>query len=221
MNKSIRSTKQFLSDKAKGQKAEKEFIDRIALLGGSACSIGSIPDRGDPIPRFSQPDANTENGFSYFVSPDIVFWLPNQPKGFASLAQIKVKKVQHGTPKKWPYILLDEKELHRMNVASRFYDVILVVHLPELEGTFHEWIQVSIEKLSPDHTTLIKRTILDKPTFLLPLTLFEPLHQLRKKVYEPANADTEPTGPAVRNADNCSDTSPAPETLSGSPGSRY
>ena len=192
MNKSIRSTKQFLSDKAKGQKAEKEFIDRIALLGGSACSIGSIPNRGDPTPRFSQPDANTENGFSYFVSPDIVFWLPNQPKGFASLAQIKVKKVQHGTPKNWPYILLDEKELHRMNVARKFYDVILVINLPELANTFHEWMFIDIDDLKEEKTTLIKRQILDKPTFLLPLSLFKPLYQLRKKTYEPANNDYEP-----------------------------
>jgi len=192
MNNNVRTTKQFLSDKAKGQKAEKEFIDRIALLGGSACSIGSIPNRGDPTPRFSQPDANMENGFSYFVSPDIVFWLPNQPKGFASLAQIKVKKVQHGTPKNWPHILLDEKELHRMNVARKFYDVILVINLPELANTFHEWMFINIDDLKEEKTTLIKRQILNKPTFLLPLSLFEPLYQLRKKIYEPANNDYEP-----------------------------
>lgn len=191
MNKSVRSTNQFLSDKSKGQKAEKEFMERIALMGGSACSIGSIPNMGDPTPRFSQPDANTENGFSYFVSPDIVFWLPNQPKGFASLAQIKIKKVHRGTPKNWPYILLDEKELHRLNTARKFYDVILVINLPELADTFNEWMFINIDDLKEEKTTLIKRRILDKPTFLLPLSLFKPLYQLRKKIHEPTNNDHE------------------------------
>ena len=197
-----RTTQQFLSDKAKGQRTEKEFMDRMALLGGSAISLGTVPSRADPTPRFSRPDNKTDDGFSYSVSPDIVFTLPNQPSGFTSLAQVKVKKIQTGSSKEEPYILLDEKELHRMNEAARFFDVIFVANLPELKGTFHEWLFVSVDDLTPENTTLIKRQIMDKPTFLLPLTLFQPIYQLRKKVYEPANANAAPTASAIRNGDN-------------------
>jgi hypothetical protein len=197
-----RTTQKFLSDKAKGQRTEKEFMDRIALMGGSAISLGTVPTRADPTPRFSKPDNKTDDGFSYSVSPDIVFTLPNQPSGFTSLAQVKVKKIQTGSSKEEPYILLDEKELHRMNEANRFFDIIFVVHLPELKDTFHEWLFVSVGDLKPETTTLIKRQIMGKPTFLLPLTLFQPIYQLRKKVYEPANADVAPTATTTRNGDN-------------------
>ena len=82
-----RTNTDFLAAKAKGQKAEKEFMERIALMGGTASSLGTVPTLSDPTPRFSRPHPTNENGYCFSVSPDILFTLPNQPSGFASLAQ--------------------------------------------------------------------------------------------------------------------------------------
>ena len=128
-----RTYEQFFEAKAKGQKAEKTFMEMIALMGGTASSLGAVPTRTDPTPRFTRPHASNENGFCYFVSPDILFTLPYQPRGFASLAQVKIKKVQREPSKDWLYVYLDEAEPHRMNTATQFYDVFFIIYLPELE----------------------------------------------------------------------------------------
>ena len=91
---------------------------------------------------------------------------------------------------------LDEAELHRMNVASQFYDVFFVIHLPDLEGIegFHSWMWLNIDQLKPERAMLIKRRVCDKPPFLLPLNLFQPLSEITKRnLNEPANTNTAST----------------------------
>ena len=209
MSNFTRTSEQFLAAKAKGQKAEKAFIDLIAVMGGAASALGTIPAHGDQTPRFSHPHATNEKGYWYSVSPDIVFTLPNQPKGFASLAQIKIKKLQSDPSKGWFYVYLDEAELHRMKFAAQFYDVFFIINIPELDGIkgFSEWMWVNVEDLQKDQTTLIRRTICDKPTFLLPLNLFKPLSEITKrKLNEPANSNAIPTTPTARKGDHLSRT---------------
>ena len=191
-----RKNTDFLAAKAKGQKAEKEFMELIALMGGTASSLGTIPTLSDPTPRFSRPDSTNENGICFSVSPDILFTLPKQPRGLASLAQVKVKKLQKEPSKQWLFVYLDEKELQRMNVAAQFYDVFFVIHVPELEDLegFSSWMWLNTDNLRKDMTTLIKRTVWDKPTFLLPLNLFQPLSEITKRTLdEPSNTNAPPT----------------------------
>ena len=200
MSNYTRTSEQFLAAKAKGQKAEKAFIDLIAVMGGTASSLGTIPAHGDQTPRFSHPHATNEKGYWYSVSPDILFTLPNQPKGFASLAQIKIKKLQSDPSKGWLFIYLDEAELHRMNVAAQFYDVFFVINISELENMegFNDWMWLNVDDLHESSATLIKRQVSNKPTFLLPLNLFKPLSEITKrKLNEPANNNTIPTTPAA------------------------
>ena len=175
-----RKTKEFLIDKMKGQQSEKQFMEYIAVTGGTAHSIGTIPGNSDQTPRFTRPNASTEKGYCFSVSPDIIFTLPNQPRGFASLAQVKLRKVYQEPSKQWLYVYLDEKELHRMNVANMFYHVIFVAHMPELAGVsgFHEWMWLSVDQLKESKTRLLKRNVCGTPTFLLPLENFQPLHKL-------------------------------------------
>ena len=193
MTISSRTTAQFLSAKAKGQKAEKTFMEMIALLGGTASSLGTVPTEADPTPRFTRPHNCNENGFCYSVSPDILFTLPDQPRGFASLAQVKVKKLMREPSKEWLFVYLDEKELHRMNVAAQFYDVFFIINLPELENVngFHSWMWLNTLDLKKSTTTLFKRNVWEKPTFLIPLNLFRPLPEIVKRTLnEPANSNT-------------------------------
>ena len=195
MSYTTRTNSDFLAAKSKGQRAEKVFMELIALMGGTASSIGTVPTSSDPTPRFSRPHTTNENGFCYSVSPDIVFTLPNQPRGFVSLAQVKVKKLQRERSKQWLFVYLDEKELHRMNVVAQFYDVFFVIHVPELEDIdgFSSWMWLNVDDLSKDATSLIKRTVSETMTFLLPLNLFRPLSEITKRTLdEPANSNTEP-----------------------------
>ena len=200
MSYTNRSNADFLVSKAKGQKAEKEYIELIALMGGTASSLGTVPTSSDPTPRFSRPHETNENGFCYSVSPDILFTLPNQPRGFASLAQVKVKKLQREASKQWLFVYLDEKELYRMNLAAQFYDVFFVIHVPELERIegFSSWMWLNTDDLRRNKTNLIKRTVVGTETFLLPLNLFQPISDITKrKVNEPANTNTSPTTSTV------------------------
>jgi len=196
MSYTNRSNADFLASKAKGQKAEKEYIELIALMGGTASSLGTVPTSSDPTPRFIRPHATNENGFCYSVSPDILFTLPNQPRGFASLAQVKVKKLQREASKQWLFVYLDEKELHRMNLAAQFYDVFFVIHIPELERIegFSSWMWLNTDDLRRNKTNLIKRTVVGTETFLLPLNLFQPLSEITKRTLdEPSNINAPPT----------------------------
>ena len=175
-------------------------MELIALMGGTASSLGTVPTDTDPTPRFTRPHSTNENGFCYSVSPDILFTLPDQPRGFASLAQVKIKKVQREPSKEWLYVYLDEKELHRMNVASQFYDVFFIINLPELNGIdgFHDWMWLNVAQIKPERATLIKRRICDKPTFLLPLNIFQPLSEMTKRTLnEPANTNAASTTPTT------------------------
>jgi len=182
-----RSPEDFQKALAKGKEAEKTFIDRIALMGGSASSLGTIPANNDKTPRFSRPHPTNENGFAYSVSPDVLFTLPNQQKGSASLAQIKVKK-HYSEPNKYIYVNLDEKELHRMNEAASFYNVLFVINIPELEGYseqgFHDWMWLNVDDLNEDKTPLIKRMLGGKKTYQLPLDLFKPLTELTERTVQ-------------------------------------
>jgi hypothetical protein len=108
---------------------------------------------------------------------------------------VKFKKLQREPSKQWLFFYLDEKELHRMNVAAQFYDVFFVIHIPELEGIegFSSWMWLNVDELHKDTTTLIKRTVWETPTFLLPLNLFQPISEITKRTLdEPANSNTEP-----------------------------
>ena len=75
-----RTSEQFFEAKAKGQKAEKTFMEMITLIGGNASTLGTVPTRTDPTSRFTRPHASNENGFCYSVSPDILFTLPDQSR---------------------------------------------------------------------------------------------------------------------------------------------
>lgn len=188
-----RTQAQFNADKAKGQKAEKAFMDLIALMGGTAYYIGKVPGQFDEAPRFSRPHPVAEEGFRYSVAPDIAFSLPDRPRGFSCLAQIKVKKLQIESGQGQQHILLDEKELHRMREAHQFYDVFFVIHLPQFSDVpgQYDWAWISVEDLLS--TNLIKRQIQHKPTFLVPFHLFKPIAQLNRWTpNEPANSNTAP-----------------------------
>ena len=182
MSYTTRTNSDFLAAKAKGQKAEKEFMELIALMGGTASSLGTVPTSSDPTPRFSRSHPTNENGYCFSVSPDALFTLPNQPRGFASLAQVKVKKLQREPSKQWLFFYLDEKELHRMNVAAQFFDVFFVIKCSALEDIdgFSSWMQLNVDDLREDATSLIKRTVSGTQTFLLPLNLFKPYPKSQK-----------------------------------------
>lgn len=189
-----RTTAQFNADKSKGQKAEKTFMELIALMGGTAYYIGKVPGQFDEAPRFSRPHPVAEEGFCYSVAPDIAFSLPDRPRGFSCLAQVKVKKVGYENGQAKQHILLDEKELHRMRVAHQFYDVFFVIHLPQFSEFPDQidWAWIGVEELL--NTNLVKRQIQNKPTFLIPFHLFKPLSQLNRWIpNEPANSNTAPT----------------------------
>jgi len=190
-----RTNAQFLSDKAKGQKAEKAFMELVAAMGGTAQSLGTVPGVADQTPRFSRPHNTSETGYCFSVSPDVLFTLPDQPKGFAALAQIKVRKLYHERSKGWLHIFLDESELHRMNVANQFYDVFFVIHLPELTSVdgFHDWMWISVDSMKEQENPLIKRKIRGKPTFLVPLNFFYPLSDIKRKSHNAiANSNSTP-----------------------------
>ena len=190
-----RTNTDFLAAKAKGQKAEKEFMELIALMGGTASSLGTVPTLSDPTPRFSRPHPTNENGYCFSVSPDILFTLPDWERGFASLAQVKIKKLQREPSKQWLFFYLDEKELHRMNVAAQFFDVFFVIKCSELEDIdgFSSWMQLNVDDLRKDATSLIKRTVNGTQTFLLPLNLFKPLSEITKRTLdEPSNTNAPP-----------------------------
>ena len=186
----------FETRKAKGQEAENIFMELIALMGGTAHPIGPVPGSRRSTPRFPCPAANDERGFTYAVCPDFVFSLPDQPKGMASFAQVKMKQLQTDSSKGWLYVFLDEKELHRMNTAARFSEVFFVIQIPELAEIdgFHEWMVVNVDDLQEERTSLLKRHIAGKPTFVLPLDLFQPLSDLKKRpLNEPAITTAPPT----------------------------
>ena len=87
-----------------------------------------------------------------------------------------------------------------MNVASQFYDVFIVIHLLDKEGVegFHSWMWLNIDQLKPERAMLIKRRVCDKPTFLLPLNLFQPLSEITKRTLnEPADTNVASANPAV------------------------
>jgi len=195
MSYTTRTNSDFLAAKSKGQRAEKVFMELIALMGGTASSIGTVPTSSDSTPRFSRPHATNENGYCFSVSPDSLFTLPNQPRGFASLAQVKVKKLQIEPSKQRLFVYLDEKELHRMNVATQFFHVFFVIKCSELENIdgFSSWMWLNVDDLRKGATSLLKRTVSGTQTFLLPLNLFKPLSEITKRMLdEPANSNTEP-----------------------------
>ena len=59
-----RTSEQFFEAKAKGQKAEKTFMKMIALIGGSVFSLGTVPTKIDPTPRFIGLTLVTKTGFA-------------------------------------------------------------------------------------------------------------------------------------------------------------
>lgn len=183
----------FQSRKKIGQSVEREFIELIAVMGGTAQALATVPAHSDPTPRFCRPHSTSENGFHYSVSPDIVFTLPDQPRGFASLAQVKKKKVYSERSKGWLFVYLDQKELDRMKMAAGFYDVFFVIHTPDLteQPDFSDWLWLNVDDLK--QIELIRRTVSGKKVFLLPLNLFQPLSTLKKEpLNEPANHDPAP-----------------------------
>jgi len=195
MFNNTRTSAEFHSDKAKGEASERLFIDLIGVMGGAAAATGTIPGLIGQTPKFCRPQPAAEEGFSYTVSPDIFFTLPNMPRGFASFAQVKLKKLQKVPSKGELFVWLDEKELNRMNVASKWFDVFFVIHVPELAAVegFTEWLWVNVDDLKETHTTLIKRTVCEKPTFKLPLSLFQPLSEITKRsLNEPTNTNAKP-----------------------------
>lgn len=194
----------FHERKAKGQNSERLFMMHIACMGGAAQSLGTVPGHSDPTPRFCRPSSMAEEGFHYSVSPDIVFTLPGQPRGFASLAQVKLKKIYSEQSKGWLFVYLDEPEMYRMKIASQFFDVFFVIHTPEIADVdgFGEWLWVKFDDLSS--TELYRRRMPNgKKAFVLPLNLFRPLSELVKEsLHEPANIDAPPADRCVRKNDD-------------------
>jgi hypothetical protein len=176
-----------------GQHFENELAEIFAVWGGSAMFVVAAPGMGD-TPRFTAPHPTHEGGTGAYVAPDLLFTLPHQPRA-AFLAQLKKKKPQIDPGKGEISFLLDEKELHRMNTASVYHKVFFVIYSPEMAnvGGYGPWIYVDVDDLREERNPLIKRTILQKPTFILPLTLFKSIHELRNTAIEPANTNAPPT----------------------------
>lgn len=211
----------FHERKARGQQSERLFMMHIACMGGAAQSLGTVPGHGDPTPRFCRPSSMAEEGFHYSVSPDIVFTLPGQPRGFASLAQVKLKKIYSDRSKGWLFVYLDEAEMYRMKVASQFFDIFFVIHAPEVAEVdgFGEWLWINFDDLRD--TELYRRSSSGKKVFVLPLNLFRPLSELAKDpLHEPANIDAPPADRCVRkNADLRGDENlPEPSQTGATPG---
>ena len=193
--KQSRTRKEFLIDKTKGQTAERQFMELIAAMGGTAQALGTVPGLTGSTPKYSRPHENSETGYCFSVSPDIVITLPNQPKGFAAFAQVKIRKIYRERTKGLLYVFLDETELHRMNVANQFYDVYFVIYAPELTGinNFHDWMWIGVDQLHESINPLIKRKINGKPTFLVPLNIFHPMQEItRKAMNATANSNSCP-----------------------------
>jgi len=181
-------------------------MEMIALISGTASSSGTVPTMTDPTARFTRPHASNENGSYDSVSLDILFTPLINLRALHHWLRWRSKKVQREPSKDWLYVYLDEAELHRMNVASRFYDVFFVIHLPDLEGIegFHSWMWLNIDQLKPKRAMLIKRRVCDKPPFLLPLNLFQPLSEITKRnLNEPANTNTASTTLAAWKKHHC------------------
>lgn len=190
-----RTNSDFLTAKKIGQAAEREFMDIIALMGGTASALGTVPTMGDQTPRFSRPHPNVEDGFCYSVSPDILFTLPNEQRGQANLAQVKVKKLQSEANKGFLFVYLDESELHRMNIAAKFYNVYFVINVPNLENVenYDSWLWLNIDEIHESKIKLLKRRISQKPTFLIPLKLFKPISNLASATTDVADKFNFPT----------------------------
>ncbi|NYI29063.1 hypothetical protein [Sulfitobacter geojensis] len=182
---------QFPKRKLTGDETEYLFMEKIAEeFGGAAQSTISLEEGN--APKFAHPSIIDDAGPRYSVSPDFVFYLPHYPKGFTTQAQVKRKKV-YG-PSDEPFIYLDEKELHRLNRAADYFDLLFVIHLPDAantDGSVAEWLWVDAEDLKA--TRLHQRTVARKKTFLIPLTLFKPFTALSERIpYVPANTNTPP-----------------------------
>ena len=177
--------------KAKGDDAERIFMEKVALLGGTAHVMGCVPGDPNSAPRYCHPDQQDEDGFYYSVSPDIAFDLPNMEGDKIAVAQVKVKALQTRPHREEAFVYLDVQEHARMRKAHRHYDVHFVIYLPELEGQpeLSPWQWVNFRDLTEDRVNLLKRTVCEKPTYLLPLHLFRPLADLGRT---PANAIAAP-----------------------------
>ncbi len=191
----IMTNRNFQRRLAIGKHFENELAEIFALWGGSAMFVVAAPGMGD-TPRFTGPHPTHEGGSADYVAPDLLFTLPNQSRA-ACLAQVKRKTPQIDPKKGEISFLLDEKELYRMQLAALFHKVFFVIHSPELEHLegYGSWIYVDVDDLREERNCLIRKIILAKPTFILPLPLFKPLIELRKVPIErrPANTDAPPT----------------------------
>ena len=188
---------QFPKRKLTGDESEYLFMEKIAEEVGGAAQPTISLEEGN-APKFAHPSTFDDGGPRYSVSPDIVIYLPHYPKGFTTHVQVKRKKV-YGTANK-PVIYLDEKELHRLNRASEYFDLLFVIHLPDAAnaiGSPEEWLWVDADDLKT--TRLHQRTVAKKKTFLIPLTLFKPFTALSERIpYVPANTNTPPANERPR-----------------------
>lgn len=184
-----RTESEFLRDQKKGDYAELDFAIQIATMGGTAEKIGKIdnllhPQR-KPGPRIVGP-AENESGFRTFKAPDFNISLPQLPYGSSIYAEVKLKSLQAEEKKQMAFVYLDEAEKHAMERASSFKPTIFVIRCPDLEALdgYCEWMWVDIRDLEKDRISLLKRTVNDKPTFLLPIDLFQPLSTLPSKEFD-------------------------------------
>ena len=184
-----RTEKEFLRDRKKGDYAELDFAIQIAAMGGTAEKIGRIENllhpSGKPGPRIVGP-ADNESGFRTFKAPDFNVSLPQLPYGSSIYAEVKLKSLHAEEKNQMAFVYLDEAEKHAMERASAFKPTIFVIRCPDLETLdgYCEWMWVDIRDLSKDRISLLKRTVNDKPTFLLPINLFQPLSTLPSKEFD-------------------------------------
>ena len=171
----VRSKEQRAADKTKGDKTEFEFQETIAVLGGAATPTGPLEENKVPYPVTACPE-HDGNGAAYFVAPDFFISFPNQP---TIPVQVKSKKLFRDSKLGEPYFYLDAKQHYLMIRAYRHYgNAVFVVHYTDNDKK-SRFIYVDVKDLLEERNQFNKRTINEKPTFLIPLKIFLPLHNLR------------------------------------------
>lgn len=175
------------SDKTKGDNAELEFIHQMSFLGAFAQTSGRIPFDRKSCPRIQFPAkySVTEQEVIYprQVAPDVVFWWPEWP--LVSMAQIKAKEIGGSVRDGSAFFWLDEEQLFKMNeVARSGANVIFVVYCTDLDAIpgLSALSFVNIRDLSEDKISLLKVRSAGKPTFQIPISVFNPISALKDHI---------------------------------------
>lgn len=181
MNSFKRNEDEVTRDFAKGKQTEQNFVDLIAVMGGSAAKIGHLPKLNYPQPRMSGP--SPDGSVNFFIAPDVFFRFPHSP---TILAEVKLKNLEGKLLDESGFFYLDEDQLHRMRRTARhFPHVIFAIECPQLKDVEdYQFVWLDIHELDHDRIELLKR---DK-TFLIPFSLFKPISQIKEYQHDLAQS---------------------------------